>query len=185
MKNFKRIKEFFLFGVCGKLRWLYLRYRKIKEIKRFCPSSLFLPNGSHYQKGGFIHECEKNAQRFILDKVVFKNTEHSHGIIVFPANFDDISSYVDLFDSKCCEAVDKYNSARPWLYKFGHFFYGKYAIGKDDFNFNSVCLAVSGFYNEPYISGVLKFAYQISNAVGNIRILVKDLDNNKIYQING
>lgn len=185
MKIFKRIKEFFLFEIYDKLRWLYLRYSKIKEIKRLCPSSLFLPNGSHYQKGGFVYECEKNAKRFILDKAVFKDTEHSRGIIVFPSNFDDISSFMDLLDAKRCEVFDKYNGVCPWLYKFGHFFYGKYSIGKDEFNLNSVCLAINGFDNEPYISGVLKFAYQINNAIGNIRMLVKDLNNNKIYQING
>ena len=41
---------------------------KITEIKHFHPSGKPMPNGSHFQRGGFLHECRVNKDGFTLWK---------------------------------------------------------------------------------------------------------------------
>jgi len=44
------------------------RKNNIKEIKYFSPTEQkTIPNGSYYQRGGFIGECVKNSKSFITD----------------------------------------------------------------------------------------------------------------------
>ena len=61
---------------------------KLTEIKYFHPSGANLPNGSHYQKGGFLYECRKNANSFVTDGGTSERlcgmVRHRGRIIVFP-----------------------------------------------------------------------------------------------------
>ncbi len=62
----------------------------IREVKYFHPSGLTLPNGSHYQKGGFLNECHKNKNNFVLDEDIpgepYGMTKYRGGVIVFAVN---------------------------------------------------------------------------------------------------
>lgn len=40
---------------------------KVKEIKYFSPNGKKMPNGSHYHKGGFLHECKLNSEKFSIN----------------------------------------------------------------------------------------------------------------------
>lgn len=66
----------------------------IKEIKYFHPSGRILPNGSNYQKGGFLNECKKNKDSFILDEGVhgeqYGMSKYRGGMIVFAVNVNAV-----------------------------------------------------------------------------------------------
>ncbi len=62
----------------------------IKEIKYFHPSGAMLPNGSHYQKGGFLKECRENMNSFLSSyqsKGINIENEKTGGFIIFPEDF--------------------------------------------------------------------------------------------------
>ena len=57
------------------------------EVKYFHPQRQTMPNGSHYQRGGFLQECRENSNSFVLDEGVHGNqygmSKYRGGIIVF------------------------------------------------------------------------------------------------------
>lgn len=36
------------------------------RVKYFHPECKSMPNGSHYQRGGFLQECKQNTNSFVL-----------------------------------------------------------------------------------------------------------------------
>lgn len=42
--------------------------RHFKEITYFSPDGKKMPNGVAFQRGGFLHECKENADKFVVDK---------------------------------------------------------------------------------------------------------------------
>ena len=97
---------------------------KLTEIKYFHPSGAKLPNGSHYQKGGFLYECRKNANSFVTDGSTSERqcrmAKHRGGIIVFPIteNAERLANLIKQFDDESLGA-----------YSLGNFFKGKYVGG--------------------------------------------------------
>ena len=63
-------------------------------VKYFHPQRQTMPNGSHYQRGGFIQECRENQNSFILDEGVYGNqygmAKYSGGIIVFSTDVNAV-----------------------------------------------------------------------------------------------
>ena len=63
-------------------------------VKYFHPQRQTMPNGSHYQRGGFIQECRENKNSFILDEGVYGNqygmAEYRGGIIVFSTDVNAV-----------------------------------------------------------------------------------------------
>ena len=61
--------------------------KSISEIKYFHPSGKTLPNGSFYQKGGFLSECKINKESFILSEDIhdkqYNMKDYRGGIVVF------------------------------------------------------------------------------------------------------
>lgn len=65
-----------------------------KEIKHFHPAGETMPNGSHYQWGGFLEECKKNVYSFILDESVHGEqsgmAKYREGVVVFSADVNAV-----------------------------------------------------------------------------------------------
>ncbi len=143
-----------------------------REIKYFHPSGAGLPNGSHYQKGGFLNECRKNVGSFVWDKVIHnKRDEKSQcrgGMIVFAEDAEQISNMDILQHDEAC------------IYSLGQFFTGTYVGDSGEvFNYNSVCLDISGLSSKP----LLNLAEVIADRPKQKSVLVKDLNTSKIWQI--
>ena len=47
------------------MKWLRLFNDNIREIEYFSESGKGMPNGSHIQRGGFLTECYRNANKFV------------------------------------------------------------------------------------------------------------------------
>ena len=65
-----------------------------KEVKYFHPSGKTMPNGSHYQRGGFINECKINKDNFVLDEGVhgeqYGMEQYRGGIVVFSTDVNAV-----------------------------------------------------------------------------------------------
>lgn len=179
------------------------------EIKYFHPSGKALPNGSHYQKGGFLNECRQNANSFVLDEGVhgeqYGLSKYRGGIIVFAVSVNAVK----LSDNKFINAIkqfvetnknrfrkdsivhntinkfnadDKRNSGEYiGAYSLGNFFKGKYVGDNGEmFNDRSICLEINGLSSK----SLLKLAEMIANEFKQETVLVKDLNKNKIYLAN-
>lgn len=146
---------------------------KLTEIKYLHPSGADLPNGSHYQKGGFLYECRKNANRFVTDGSISERQcgmgKHRGGIIVFPIteNTERLANHVKQFDGESLRA-----------YSLGNFFKGKY-VGShgEQFGASSICLYVKGLSSKL----LQRLAENIANGLSHRAILLKDFNNGKIY----
>ena len=64
------------------------------EVKYFHPQRQTMPNGSHYQRGGFLQECRENSNSFVLDEGVHGNqygmSKYRGGIIVFSTDVNAV-----------------------------------------------------------------------------------------------
>ncbi len=176
----------------------------IKEIKYFHPSGEMLPNGSHYQRGGFLNECRKNINCFRAKSLCGEPhglAECRGGVIVFSAKVAELSTnqlvneIKQFFESKkkrfnkskihhdtimnlnngYTRNNDEYNGA----YSLGCFFIGKYVGDNGDvFNDTSICLKMNGLSRK----SMLKLAETIVDGF-QTSILVKGLTDGKIYLV--
>lgn len=151
----------------------YLSKRKQatwKEIKYFHPEGRTMPNGSHYQRGGFLEECRNNSSSFVLDKVAHEyqcgTSNLRGGIIVFPSNAEKVG-------------VGEYNiKVDVGEYSVGNFFRGKYVGASGEiYDSNSLSIQIYGHHGK----SLLKLAESIAKESMQKTVLVKDLNNNKIY----
>ena len=148
---------------------------KLTEIKYFHPNGANLPNGSHYQKGGFLYECRKNANSFVTDGSTSERQcgmgKHRGGIIVFPntENAERLANLIKQFDGEPLGA-----------YSLGNFFKGKY-VGShgEQFGACSICLYAQGLSSKL----LLRWAENIANGLSHRAILLKDFNNGKIYLV--
>ena len=146
---------------------------KLTKIKYFHPSGADLPNGSHYQKGGFLYECRKNANSFATDGSTSERLcgmgKHRGGIIVFPIteNAERLANLIKQFDGEPLGA-----------YSLGNFFKGKY-VGShgEQFCADSICLYAKGLSSKI----LLRWVEKIADGSIHRAVLVKDLNNGKIY----
>ena len=60
----------------------------LKEIKYFHPQGKEMPNGCHYQRGGFLNECKINRESFMPSAAHNNLKGQNGGILVFPIDVD-------------------------------------------------------------------------------------------------
>lgn len=181
----------------------------IKEVKYFHPSGEKLPNGSHYQKGGFLKECRENINSFILDEgihsIQYGLSKYRGGIIVFAINvnaiqmsnnkiINGIKQFVETLknrfnkDKNVHNTITNFNNDKSrnngeyiGAYSLGNFFKGKYVGDNGEmFNDKSICLEINGLSSK----SLLKLAEMIADKFKQETVLVKDLNYNKIYLAN-
>lgn len=144
---------------------------KTEEIRFFHPSGhIFLPNGSHYHRGGFIRECNLNANAFVLPE---KNTyriidKNPGGIIIFDT------------DTNLRRITDAISDIRIENFSIGNFFEGDFTgDSRMMFNRSSITLALPDLSGR----GLLRVAESLLEKTGRIAVLVKNLGSGKIYII--
>ena len=178
----------------------------ITEVKYFHPSGKKLPNGSNFQKGGYLSECRINTNSFSLDEGVhgeqYGLQKYRGGIIVFAVNvnavqmsdnhlINKIRQFVETLKNKFNKDNIVHNTIVSFnndnsrnngeyigAYSLGNFFKGKYVGDNGEmFNDKSLCLEINGLSSK----SLLKLAEMISDRFRQETVLVKDLNKNKIY----
>ncbi|MBQ0030400.1 MAG: hypothetical protein KBT32_08190 [Bacteroidales bacterium] len=173
----------------------FAEYSNFREIKYFHPNGRTMPNGCHYQRGGFLKECRENKKLFIIDekehsKLNWK-TKTCGAIIVFATDScnDDIENkiwqvissladkwnFMSINDSIDLDSIVGMDCTRT--YSIGHFFQGRY-VGKNGkiYNGDSVCVAVNGLSCRN-----LKILAEKLTMASTHPVLVKDLNSDKVY----
>lgn len=173
-----------------------------KEIRYFHPEGKRMPNGSHYQRGGFINECRQNINSFTLDEGVHDKqyglSKYRGGIIVFSTDVNAveldrnkilnkikqiITTYKNRFkrDSIIHGIINKFNEKGTesiGAYSVGNFFNGRYVGDHGEmFNEKSLAVEINGLSSE----SLLSIAEMIAKEFMQETVLVKDLNKNKIY----
>ena len=164
-----------------------------------------MPNGSHYQRGGFLNECKNNKDSFILDEGVhgqqYGMSKYRGGIIVFSTDvnavqmdnnrmLNKIKQLIVTFNNrfnrgkKIHKTINKFNDIvnepeeRIGAYSVGNFFKGKY-VGDNGEMYNEKSLSVE--INGISSMHLLSFAELLAQEFMQETVLVKDLNMNKIY----
>lgn len=177
------------------------------EIKYFHPSGKSLPNGSHYQRGGFLQECKANKAKFIIDEAVHSEQygmrEYRGGIITFStevnavqlsdnAIINKIKQTIKTFSNKwnrksiIHNVINSLNQSNDndyiGAYSVGNYFQGKYVGDNGEmYNEDSMSVTVNGLSSK----GLLALAEKLATAFMQETVLVKDLNTNKIYLADG
>lgn len=174
-------------------------------MKYFHPQRQTMPNGSHYQRGGFLQECRENLNSFILDEGVHGNqygmAKYRGGIIVFSTDvnaveldknkiINKIKQVITTFknqlkkDTIIHNVMNKFNDKGGeyiGAYSVGNFFKGKYVGDNGEmYNERSLAVEINGLSSE----SLLKVAEMIAQEFMQETVLVKDLNKNKIYTAN-
>ena len=171
---------------------------KYREIRYFHPEGTPMPNGHCIQRGGYIQECRRNAESFVLDGSVHVErcelSKYKGGVIVFAADgetaelhdnrlINDIRQFVETLkngNGKDTNRFDMGDDECIGAFSLGNFFKGRYVADNGVvFTDKSVSLAVSGLMSE----SLLRLAEIVSTAFGRVTVLVKDLNKNKIYLV--
>ena len=172
------------------------------EVKYFHPQRQTMPNGSHYQRGGFLQECRENSNSFVLDEGVHGNqygmSKYRGGIIVFSTDVNAveldknkivnkikqvIATFKNRFrkDSIIHNVMNKFNDNGDeyiGAYSVGNFFKGKYVGDNGEmYNERSLAIEINGLSSK----SLLKVAEMIAQEFMQETVLVKDLNRNKIY----
>lgn len=171
-------------------------------VKYFHPQRQTMPNGSHYQRGGFIQECRENQNSFILDEGVYGNqygmAKYRGGIIVFSTDVNaveldkdkivnNINQVITTFknrvknDSIIHNVMNKLNDKGGeyiGAYSVGNYFKGRYVGDNGEmYNERSLAIEINGLSSE----SLLKVAEMIAQKCMQKTVLVKDLNKNKIH----
>ena len=172
------------------------------EVKYFHPQRQTMPNGSHYQRGGFLQECRENLNSFILDEGVhdkqYGMAKYRGGIIVFSTDVNAVELDKNKIINKIKQAIttfknrlkkdaiihnvmNKFNDKGGeyiGAYSVGNFFKGKYVGDNGEmYNERSLAVEINGLSSE----SLLKVAEMIAQEFMQETVLVKDLNKNKIY----
>lgn len=176
-----------------------------KEVKYFHPSGKTMPNGSHYQRGGFINECKINKDNFVLDEGVhgeqYGMAQYRGGLVVFSTDvnavklndnklINKIKQLIATFNNrinrnkKIHNTINKLNNGikkpeeRIGAYSVGNFFKGKYVGDNGEmYNDKSLSVEINGISSR----NLLSFAELLAKEFMQETVLVKDLNLNKIY----
>lgn len=173
-----------------------------KKVKYFHPEGKGMPNGSHYQRGGFIRECILNTNSFVIDETTHPTQngtqKYRGGIIVLTTDANAvesdptkalnifnqvIASYKNRFKLRTVvhNAVNGFNAnagEHIGAYSVGKFFKGKYVGYQGEiYNDESLSIEISGLSCE----SLLHIAEMTAQRFQQDTVLVKDLNNNKIY----
>ena len=171
----------------------------VREVRHFHPSGLAMPNGSYIQRGGYLAECRRNADSFILDESVhgeqYGFLDYRGGVIVLPTAINAVEMSHDVFQNKVKQVVMTYGNRlrkgriiRKSLngegtehigaYSVGRSFTGKFVGDKEEvYDEKSLSVEVNGLSGR----SLLRFAEMLANAFVQETVLVKDLNTGKIY----
>lgn len=155
-------------------------------IKYFHPKGNSLPNESYYQKGAFINECRENKNKFVFHTSTNEETpkipQYRGGMLVF------MVSGVQMPTNEIKDAVRRFIKAKQKrfpndiivVYPWDKLFKGDF-IGNNGevFNDKSICLEISGLS----CHGLLELADIVTERFGQKAVLVKDLNQDKIYLV--
>ena len=148
---------------------------KIQKITYFHPSGKTLPNGSHFQRGGFLHDCRLNKEAFTL---AFPHLEGpcglgcQGGVIIFPTNTEVVD-----FPLEIPQAHYLVNHSISDLL-IGHIFQGMYVDSDGNvYNKESLTVEVDGEFFE----SVFGLAQELAQMIYLKNVIVKDLSENEIY----
>lgn len=178
------------------------------EIKYFSKDGKSLPNGIGFQKGNFLHECKINAESFSINEDLHSNqyglSDYRGGVIVFSTDVNAVQLSDKALINKLKQIIrtfkqryfattiihntlnkfNKYNPQSEYVgaYSIGHSFKGHY-IGDngEKYNENSLSIEINGLSS----NALLYLAEYIARIFKQETVLVKDLNNNKIYLANG
>lgn len=148
--------------------------KNVREVKYFHPSGKSLPNGSHFQRGGFLHECQQNKDAYVLDESVHGEqcglSKYRGGVITFPVDNNAI-----LLSELIQEAVSQFDA-----HSVGNFFKGKF-VGESGevYDETSLSIDVNGLSSE----SLTQLAENIAERFHQETVLVKDLNNGKIFLV--
>ena len=182
---------------------LGIRKPGIKEIKYFHPSGKQLPNGSNVQRGGFLHECKVNRESYELDEAVhgeqYGLAKYRGGVITFSTDVNAVKLSDNQLVNKVKQVVetlkqrlgrnkiihkqvnlfnDENSEEYIGAYSVGNFFKGKYVGDNGEmFNEKSVSVEINGLSSR----SLFKMAEMLAKAFRQETVLVKDLNNGKIY----
>ena len=140
-----------------------------KEVKYFHPEGMSMPNGCHYQRGGFLMECKSNKDSFLLIEGMHQG-EHKGGFIVFPTH-----ATMKLHDRELINKIEQ--QITSCSYRVGHLFTGKYIDDDKIYNEKSISVELDGFSSRHLLS----FAETLANELMQENFLIKNLNNNRIY----
>jgi len=183
-------------------RLIIERTTPFKEIKNFHPTGKSMPNGSHYQRGGYLNECRSNKDSFILDEGVhgeqYGLSKYRGGIIVFSTDVNavqlsnnkvvnKVKQIITTFNNRfnrgkmIHNVVNKFNVGKDekiGAYSIGNFFKGRYVGDNgEQYNERSLSVEINGISSRH----LLEFAELLAKQFMQETVLVKDLNNNKIY----
>ena len=172
------------------------------EVKYFHPQRQTMPNGSHYQRGGFIQECRENQNSFTRGDGVHGNqycmARQSGGIYVIVTEVNaveldkdkivnNINQVITTFknrvknDSIIRNVMNKLNDKGGeyiGAYSVGNYFKGRYVGDNGEmYNERSLAIEINGLSSE----SLLKVAEMIAQKCMQKTVLVKDLNKNKIH----
>lgn len=180
--------------------------RHFKEIKYFSPTEQRVPTGVAFTRGGFIHECQCNKNAFHMTEAISDNQyglkNYRGGIIVFSTDVNAVRLDINNFRNKIKQLLatfnqrinklgilhkvlnkfNKYNEEYIGAYSVGNFFHGRY-IGDNGevYDERSLTLEVNGLSSK----ALLYLGEMIARVFKQECVLIKDLNNNKIYSANG
>lgn len=140
-----------------------------KEVKYFHPEGMSMPNGCHYQRGGFLMECKSNKDSFLLIEGMHQG-EDKGGFIVFPTH-----ATMKLHDRELINKIEQLITSCS--YRVGHLFTGKYIDDNIIYNEQSISVEL----DELSSIHLLSFAETLANELMQENFLIKHLNNNRIY----
>lgn len=157
-----------------------------------------MPNGSHFQRGGYLGECRVNKARFILSD----GFGHYGGIIVFPSPLQDngmdentlakdieqrfISFTQGLWIYRLKSLLTSLfnrerESSYPMRCRMGHLFTGEYVSETGErYGISSFCVELNGLGRRQLFS----FAKYLALWFGLSNVLVRESGRKRIYLVN-
>jgi len=179
-----------------------------KEIKYFSRDGSSMPNGAGIQRGGFLLECRLNRNAFTISEAIhgeqYGLSGYRGGIIVFSTDVNAVNLDKNRLKNKIKQILatlgqrlntgkishkvvnkfNKYNDTDEYIgaYSIGNAFKGRY-MGEDgeQYDERSTTIEIGGLSSK----GLLRLAEMLARTFHQETVLVKDLNNLKIYLANG
>lgn len=186
--------------------------KHFKEIKYFSTDGKTMPNGHAIQRGGFIQECKRNSNNFVLTEAVhgkqYGLSDYRGGVIVFSTDVNavdldkneiknKIKKIIVTFQqhffpgNKIHKIINKFNKyfnkksderEEITAYSIGNTFKGKY-IGDNGEKYTEHSMTIE--VNGLSSEGLLYLGEMIARGFHQETVLIKDLNKNKFYLANG